>query len=119
MISETLVFKAVEFIIKGIKNSKGGKQATDEISTKAWNWLRPKLIKKDIDAVNKIEQNPEKYSVLGEHLVTELVKNEEFKADLMEWINKINSKENEKSSSTTNMIHTGSGDNIGGDKHIH
>ena len=54
----TLAASAVKFIVSQIKKSKGGKNATDEMSQAIWEWLRPIFLRDD-EPLNDLKQNPD------------------------------------------------------------
>ena len=63
ILTGTMIAGAAGYIVNEIKKSKGAKQATDELSTGIWEWMRPIFLKDDEKLVKKVEESdePEKY----------------------------------------------------------
>lgn len=67
MVLETLIASAAGYILKGIQESKGGKQAAEETSVAIWEWIRPIFLEDDPKTLEKIEKtDPEKAQPLVE-----------------------------------------------------
>ncbi len=86
----TLAATAVGYIIGGIKNSKGLKQASDDISTEIWKWIKPIFIKEGKEkTVEKIEKDPDKYKSSIEIAIEEIAeKDKNFAEELEKWLKK-------------------------------
>ena len=86
----TLAATAVGYIIGGIKNSKGLKEASDDISTEIWKWIKPIFIKEGKEkTVEKIEKNPDKYKSSIEIAIEEIAeKDKKFADELEKWLKK-------------------------------
>lgn len=54
----TLSKKAVEILVGSIIKSKGTRQASDEMSTAIWDWLKPIFLKDD-SPISDLKENPE------------------------------------------------------------
>lgn len=67
MVLETLIASAAGYILKGIQESKAGKQAAEETSVAIWQWIRPIFLEDDSKMLEKIEKTePEKAQPLVE-----------------------------------------------------
>lgn len=84
---------AASYIINEIKNSKGGKKASDEMSIAIWDWVKPVFLKEGKEKlVDKLEndKNEEEYLKTIELALEEIVEsNESFKNRLEKEIKEI------------------------------
>lgn len=117
---ETLALAAVGYMISSIKNSKGGKTASNELSTAIWNWIKPIFIQEDKELVNQFEENPEDEDTQSEMKlkVKRKAKNDsEFASHLATLVKKAQDAGETPAGITINQYNT-YGDNIGRDKII-
>lgn len=86
ILTTTMIAAAAGYIVNTITSSKGGKQASDEISMGIWNWIKGIFKRKGKEkVVEKIEQNPEKYKSALEIAIEEVAdKDPEFDKKLAE-----------------------------------
>ena len=82
-----MIAAAAGYIVNEIKKSKGAKQATDELSTGIWEWVRPIFLKDEKKLIEKIEENPEKYQTAMELAIEKKAENDnDFDNKLAEFI---------------------------------
>jgi hypothetical protein len=88
MVLETLIASAAGYIIKGLKDSKGGKQAQDETSVAIWNWIRPLFLEDDPKTLEKIEKtNPDQVQPLVELAIEKKATDKAFIEELEKKVN--------------------------------
>ena len=111
MVLETLIASAAGYIIKDIKDSKGGKQAQDELSVGIWNWIRPLFLEDDPKTLEKIEKtDPDKAQPLVELAIEKKATDKAFIEELEKKVNAMEKAGN--TSGGNRMVQTGN-QNIG------
>lgn len=113
-----IALKAVSYLIGTFSNSSGAKTAKSEFSDALWNWIRPIFIKddeplKDLEANSQNEINQAEVALKIDKYLS---KNEGEIAKLTELLTLLESKNLPKSNISVSQIHSGSGDNIAGNK---
>lgn len=112
----TLATTAVTYLITSLKNSKGGSDAADELSTSIWTWIKPIFLKDD-EPLKDLEKNPDNEDNKNEVLIKikkYLEKNPNAALNFEKIIDKLNNNFQHQ----INQQHYGSGDNIAGNKII-
>lgn len=128
LLTGTMIAAAAGYIINEIKNSKGLKQAKDELSTAIWEWVRPVFLEDDEKLVKDIESDPEKLRpVLEYHLKRKAEEDSGFDEKLAALMKEQGQKAGDIAiTGDGNTVyqnvqgniqhHSGSGDNVGGNK---
>jgi len=119
ILTSTMIAAAAGYIINAITSSKGGKQASDEISTEIWNWIKPLFIEQDKDFADELKENPTDEDLQAElkgKLKRIAKKDPEFDKKLAELVKK--AQENGETTQTIITQYNTYGDNIGRDKNI-
>jgi hypothetical protein len=115
---EALSLAALGYVIKSIKNSKGGKQATDDLSSAIWNWIRPVFVIDDKEIVADFEDDPDDQDIQTEFqlkLKRKIKKEPDFAEKLSQLVEQAQSVSGNITGATINQNNT-YGDNIGRDK---
>lgn len=141
MITTAMITAAATYAVNEIKNSKGGQQAADELSTGIWGWIRPIFLKDEKKLVEKLEENPEKFQTALELKIEEKAEEDEGFAEKLTTLLKEAAAKGIKSNTTTitgndnqvfqdvsnskisidksvTQTHSGTGDNVGKNKII-
>lgn len=121
MALETLAATAVGYLVAAIKKSKGGQQAAEELSTSVWEWMRP-LFLKDEEPLNDLKQDPEDVDNQQEvqaKVKKDLKKHPERLKELELILEKLQLEGQAPATTIIQQTHSGSGDNVGGDKNIY
>lgn len=121
MVLETLIGSAVGYLVSSIKKSKGGTQATDEMSTAIWDWIRPLFLKeeKEDEALTDLKadpDDPDNQDAVAIAIKKHLKKNSDAQIGLEAIIKQLRDKGEEPAPVNIKQTHYGSGDNIGRDK---
>lgn len=119
MALETLATTALGYLISSIKKSEGGKQASKEMSTAIWEWIRP-IFLKDEEPINDLKNDPDdadNQNDVATKIKKHLKKNPESQAPLEQILKEL-AESGEKPAPTVIQNHYGTGDNIVGDKII-
>jgi len=104
------------FIVNEILKSKGVKQASNEMSTEIWKWIRPIFLKSDKKMVEDTEKDPEGMKAILEYNIKRMAEEDEsFDSKLAEILKSAEEK-GIKGGTTINQNNV-YGDNIGRDKY--
>jgi hypothetical protein len=112
----TLATIAVSYLVTEIKNSKGVKDASNEFSSAIWHWIRPIFLKDD-QPVKDLQENPDD-KLNQQEVNTKILKEITRNPNSLEELKKI-LEENGAQKSTITQYHSGSGDNVGGNKIVY
>ncbi len=116
ILTSTMIAATAGYIVNAITTSKGAKQAKNEISLEIWNWIKPIFIKEDEKFIEDLVKDPEKMKPVLEYQIKRKTENDiDFSKQLLEYIKKTQAN-SEKSSVVITQTHSGTGDNVGGDK---
>lgn len=118
MAIETLSATAIGYLLSSIKNSKGATQASDELTSSIWEFIRPIFLKDD-EPIEDLKKDPE--SKLNQTIVSSkiqkfLEKNPNEIKNLEEILTKLKEEDVPFNGIKITQNHSGSGDNIGRDK---
>lgn len=115
----------VSYLGSQLKKNKSVNDFINEFTSESVKWIKPLFLKDDNSLqkeVQKLSEKPDsetKQNAVKAMLASELEDNpeaEKFIIDMYKKINKID--EGEKKVKIINQTHTGSGDNVGGDKYV-
>lgn len=112
-----MAMAALGYILKAVKSSKGGQEASNEISTAIWEWVRPIFLKEDEDLVSELEKNPEDQDIQEElklRLKRKAKNDHDFGSKLANMISQAQS--NGEIGAKTIVQNNTYGDNVGGNK---
>lgn len=118
MISETLIASAVGYLVSSIKSSKAGKEAGEEMSSAIWQWIRPVFLKDD-EPLTDLQSNPDdqdNQTEVGLKIKKHLKKNPDAQPALEAIIKALQEQGEAPSQVKITQHHSGSGDNVGGNK---
>ena len=121
MALETVIATTIGYLVSSIKNSKGGQQAADEVSSSIWNWIRPIFLKDDepLEDLKKEPDNPVNQQDVGTKIQKYLSKNPEAVSSLEALLEKLEKAGEKPASVSIKQTHYGKGDNVGGDKNVY
>ena len=89
ILTGSMIAAAAGYVVNEIKKSKGAQQASDELSTAIWEWMRPLFLKDDETLTQKIEEDPDKYQGALELAIEKKAQNDtEFSKQLYELLEK-------------------------------
>ena len=104
MVFETLITSAAGYIIKGLQESKGGKQAAEESSVAIWEWIRPIILKDDPKTLGKIEKTaPDKVQPLVELAIEKKAEDKEFLETLKKMVQEADAQQSIKTGNLSIM----------------
>ena len=113
----------VGYLAKKLKDNKSVQSFFDDFTEATVNWIKPIFIREDgtpKDSLKELQDNPDskaQQNVVKSNLEAALEKNSQAESFLQDMLKVIQAKD--PSAPKGNMItqyHTGSGDNVGGDK---
>lgn len=109
------------YLVSAIKKSKGGQQASDELSTAIWEWVRPIFLKDDepLEDLKKDPDNPINQQDVGTKIQKYLAKNPDAQASLEALLEKLKKAGENPAAVSIKQTHYGTGDNVGGDKTVY
>lgn len=117
----TLIPAALGYLVSAIKKSKGGQEASDELSSAIWEWVRPIFLKDDepLEDLKKDPDNPVNQQDVGTKIQKHLDKNPEAQTSLEALLEKLEKGGEKPASVSIQQTHYGTGDNVGGDKTVY
>lgn len=117
---QALTSGALGYLVSAIKKSKGGQQAGDELSTAIWEWIRPIFLKDDepLEDLKKEPDSSTNQHDVGIKIQKYLEKNPDALSPLKDLLDKLEKGGEKPASVSIIQTHSGSGDNVGGDKNV-
>ena len=91
MVLETIIGTVIGYLANSFSQSKGGKQAKDELSEATWNWLKPLFIEEaEKETLENFKDNPDaNKNKLTEKLTEKLNSDESKKKEFLKFYEKI------------------------------
>jgi len=118
MILEKLASSALGYLVTAILKSKGGQQAADETSVALWDWVSPIFLKDD-EAIEDLKKEPndkDNQQEVALKIKKHLKKNPESENGLKALLEKLEASDEKPASLQIIQTHSGTGDNVGGNK---
>lgn len=106
-----LATAAVSRLVDIIKESKGGKKASEDLSSAIWDWIRP-IFLKDETPINELSENPDNQDNFDEVKI-KVKKHLENNPDSIELLKTILNQVQQSNTNTQNL-HYGTGDIFSG-----